>query len=296
MMDAPKFIRDYTLQVQSNRGDATDQYTISSPITLEFDISRNIMSQANYAKFTLYNLAPDTRAAIYHDRMRVTPSAFQQIKLIAGYESSKQRSLLFLGNIRTANSQRRGPDWITSIDAMDGGMCFVSGQVGLTIPVGATPESVARIMTQSMDFVSFGAVGDVKFKNSRPMAMAGSAYEITQRLYQNSNFFVDSGITYILNDNEYLVKPGEMDLKLNTNNIIGSPRRQEGWIDVDMIFEPGAYPAQRAFLSSRDGVYDGEYIVRGIKHSGTISGAVCDKAITTLSLWSGNETLTPVYL
>lgn len=295
-MDAPKFIRDYTLQVQSNRGIATDQYAISSPITLEFDISRNIMSEANYAKFTLYNLAPDTRAAIYHDRMRVNPRAFQQIKLIAGYKSSNQRSLLFLGNIRTANSQRRGPDWITSIDAMDGGMCFVSGQVGLTIPVGATAETVAKMLTKSMDFVSFGAVGNVTFRNSRPIAMSGAAYEIAQRVYQNSNFFIDSGITYILNDNEFLVKPGEMDLVLNSGNIIGSPRRQEGWIDVDVIFEPGAYPAQRAILSSRDGVYNGQYIVRGIKHSGTISGSVCDKAVTTLSLWSGNKTLDPVYL
>lgn len=295
-MDAHKFIRDYTLQIQSNRGDATDQYTISSPITLEFDVSRNIMSGANYARFTIYNLAPNTRAAIYHDRMRVNPEAFQLIKLIAGYKSSSQRSLVFLGNVKTANSQRRGPDWITSIEAMDGGMCFVSGQMGLTIPVGASPATVAEMLTKSMDFVSYGAVGDVKFKNKRPMAMSGAAYEIAQRIYQNSNFFIDSGITFVLNDNEYLVKPGEMDLTLNTGNIIGSPRRYEGWIDVDVIFEPGAYPAQLVHLSSRDGVYNGDYIVRGIKHHGTISGSVCDKAITTLSLWSGNTTLTPVYL
>lgn len=296
MIDSPKFIREFTLQVQSNRGDARDIYTISSPITLEFSISRNVMAEANYAKLTLFNLAPDTRAAIYHDRMRVTPSAYQKVTLIAGYASSRQKSLLFLGNVMTASSQRQGPDWKTSIDAFDGGMGFVSGQVSLTVPVGASPATVAKMLTNSMDFVSYGAVGDVKFKNSRPMAMSGSAYEIAQRLYQNSNFFIDNGMTFILNDNEYVVRPGEADLILNSNNIIGSPRRQEGWIDVDVIFEPGAYPAQRAFLSSRDGVYNGQYQVRGIKHNGTISGSVCDKAITTLSLWSGNTTLTPVYL
>ena len=296
MSDPNKFLREYTLQVQSNRGDANDIYTISSPITLDFEISRNVMAEANYAKLTLFNLAPNTRAAIYHDRMGVTPAAFQKIQLVAGYKSSKQKSLLFLGNVMTANSQRIGPDWKTSIDAIDGGMGFVSGQISLTVPVGASAATVAKMLTKGMDFVSYGVTGNVTFKNSRPIAMVGSAYEISQRFFQNNNFFIDNGMTFVLNDNEYLVRPGEADLALNSSNIIGSPRRQEGWIDVDVIFEPGAYPAQRAFLTSREGVYNGQYQVRGIKHSGTISGSICDKAVTTLSLWSGNTTLTPVYL
>jgi hypothetical protein len=185
---------------------------------------------------------------------------------------------------------------VTTIDAFDGGMGFVSGQISVTVPAGASAETVAKILTNGMDFVSYGVVGDVRVKNTRPIALVGSAYEIAQRFYQNNNFFIDNGMTFILNDNEYVVRPGEADLQLNSSNIIGSPRRQEGWIDVDVLFEPGAFPAQRAFLTSREGVYNGEYQVRGIKHNGVISGAICGKAITTLSLWSGNTTLTPVYL
>lgn len=291
-----KFQRTYALQIQSNLNGMQDYMTILPPMTIEFDVQRNVMSEANSAKFTIYNLAPETRASIYHDRMRVSPQEFQKIEFMAGYKSFKNLPLVFLGNIMTANSRKSGVDWRTEIEAFDGGMGYVAGQVSLTVPAGTSAAQLAKQLTQSMDFVSYGVVGDVKIKNTRTMSMAGSAYDIMQTLFGNNNFFIDNGMTFILSDNEYLVRPGTPELVLDSSSILGTPRRFEGWIDVEMLFEPSVYPAQKVTLKSRERVFDGDYQVRGIRHTGTISESVCGRATTTLSLWTGNTTLTPVSL
>ncbi len=58
-----------------------------------------------------------------------------------------------------------------------------------------------------------------------------------------------------------------------------------------MIFEPRMFVNQLVALESTESYFNGEYAVMGITHRGTISGAICGDAITTLSLWSGQQAL-----
>lgn len=288
-----KFQRDYLLQVQRSEN-SSETISITPPLSLEFDINRNVFSDANTGKFTIYNLAPETRAALYHDRYRIYARDYQKIQMFGGYNTSRSRPLIFLGNVFTAVSQRVGPDWKTTIEAFDGGVGLLTGHIKLVKPAGWNVQDLARSVAGTMDYVQFGALGDVAIKNSRAVAMSGSSFEIFRRLVGDGLAFVDNGKLFGIGENEYLMKPGETALVLNPGNILGTPLRGEGYLEVNIVFEPGVFIGQLANLTSQEAVYNGQYQVRGIRHRGVISEAVCGEAITTLTLWTGGQTLRPV--
>lgn len=293
MADRAKFQRDYILQIQSNR-DPDQFFYLKPPLTLHFDISRSTLTSANFARLSVINLAPDTRAAIFHDRMRITANDYQKMALYAGYETT-EKNLVFLGNVFEATSQKNGTDWRTDMNGFDGGVGLLSGHIALTTPAGWTMEQVLKKLTGAMDFVSFGAVGNMVVKNSRAVSMSGAPWEIFQRLVGDGLAFCDNGNVYALMENEYLVKPGMEEYVYGPDNIIGSPRRGDATVEVDVVFEPGVFIGMPISLRSLEPVYNGRYQLRAIRHRGTISGAVGENAITTLTLFK-NKTMRPVYL
>jgi len=70
------------------------------------------------------------------------------------------------------------------------------------------------------------------------------------------------------------------------------PRRQNTYIQVDIIFEPRIQVGQIVEIVSQiDPRFNGQWKVQGIKHSGTISGAVGGDCKTTLQLFYGTAPL-----
>jgi hypothetical protein len=124
--------------------------------------------------------------------------------------------------------------------------------------------------------------------------MAGNAWDIYRRIVGDGVAFVDMQHVYGLKENEYLVKPGQIELILGPNNILGTPRRIGAIVEVDMIFEPSVFIGQSVTINSLETVYNGTYQLRGIHHSGIISESVSGAATTTLSLWVGTQTLKAV--
>ena len=289
-----KFQRNYSLSIEE-RG---RQNTITIPgagqpmLTIDFDIRRGVFAEANTAKLTIYNLGPDTRARLYHDRYRISSTTFQKIQMFAGYNTSKTQTMIFLGNLIEAKSYKTRTDWVTEISGFDCGLGLLKGNISLTVDKW-TVESIAKTLTQKMQFVAFGAVGNIKTKSSRRISMVGSAFEIMQRLCGDGLVYADNGVLYAIREDEYIKKPGQVDLVCGPNNILGTPVRGEGLLDVKIVFEPSAFVGQAIQLQSKEAVYNGEYVVRGIRHQGTISDSVCGTATTTLTLWAAKE-LKPV--
>lgn len=293
MTTTAKFQRDYLLSVQGNV-DKTQYYSMKPPLTIEFDIVRNTFASANTGRFRIYNLAESTRRNLFHVRYDIDEKNYQRVQLFAGYKTNKQLPLVFLGNVFTAGTRRTGPDWITDIEAFDGGVGMLTGQISLTKPAGWTAPEVLRTLVGAMPYTQFGAVGDITSTNTRGISMAGNAWDIFKRIVGDGVAFVDMQNVYGLKENEYLVKPGQIELILGPNNIIGTPRRVGAIVEVDMIFEPSVFIGQAVTINSLETVYNGTYQLRGIHHRGTISEAVGGDALTTLSLWVGTETLRAV--
>jgi len=293
MTTTVKFQRDYLLSVQGNL-DKTQYYSVKPPLTIEFDIVRNTFASANTGRFRIYNLAESTRRNLFHVRYDIDEKKRQRVQLFAGYKSNKKLPLVFLGDVFTAGTKRSGTDWITDIESFDGAIAMYNGQISLTKEAGWETKEILQTLVGVMPTAEFGAVGDFKTSNSRGVSMAGNAWDIYQRIIGDGKAFIDMQKVYGLQENEYLVKPGQVELVIGSNNIIGTPRRDGAIIEVDIIFEPSVFIGQAVTINSLETVYNDTYQLRGIHHRGTISEAICGDALTTLSLWVGTKTLKAV--
>jgi hypothetical protein len=109
----------------------------------------------------------------------------------------------------------------------------------------------------------------------------------------NNTAYIDNEKANVVPQGTYVTPPGGIPLITSDTGLLGTPRKLGALVEVDMIFEPRIAVNQYVELQSEETYFSGQYAVLGINHHGTISGALCGDAITTLSLWSGIQALEP---
>jgi len=286
-----KFGRTFAMKVQIDND--LNAAEIDYPMTIEFNVIRNTFASANTGSFTIYNLGPDRRRQIYHDRYDTLN--YRQIILQAGYTSQKNTPLatIFQGNIRSAYSFKRKQDWTTVIEGFDGGFGILNGQASVSLGAGWDVNAAVRQMVGGMPNVSAGTIALPAIQNSRPLSLFGNAWDIIRRLTGNNTTFIDGEKVNAVAQGTYITPPDGVPLISSDTGLLGTPRKLGALLEVDMVFEPRIVINQLVQLQSAETYYSGQYAVMGITHRGTISGAICGDAISTLSLWSGTEALQP---
>jgi hypothetical protein len=285
-MSGNKFNRQYILRVETETPDGSQQWVeIAYPITLEFSITRNNMASANTATFTIYNLGPQTRARIYKDIWDIDPARMRAVQLFAGYSefSSDLLPRCFNGTIKRAHSYRSGPDFRTVIEAFDG-MVSMGGEKEIpTMPAGTTQKEMITKIATALDGVQAVTLGDkyTQYSN-RATAMMGDPAELLKQL-SSGEFYIDSQAGYSLAKDEVI--DGDIRLINADNGLLGTPKKSEVMVEIDMLFEPRIKPSQLLELqSSTADKFDGVYKVTGIIHRGVISGSICGDCRTSLTL------------
>ncbi len=290
-----KFQRIYKMTVQISDTEAIE---VDYPLTLVLDVSRNTLASANKGHFQLYNLKPDTRLKIFHDRYDTL--TYRQIRLQAGYKDESPLPIIFQGNIIQASSYRSGTNWITEIEAFDGGFGILNGQVSQTVPAGWDLPKIIKAALGGLPNVKVGAIGDLEQQNSRGITMMGNAWDVANRIAsgQDAVAFIDNEQANLLKKNEYIADAGGIVLISSATGLLQTPRRFDARIDVEILFEPRLAVGQIVQLESQEKIFNqfnnGRYQVIGITHRGTISGAVSDRMTTIASLWLGTSQLQAV--
>lgn len=289
-----KFGRTYKMSVQGQYF----TWQIAYPTTLVFDVQRSTFASANKGTFTLYNLEMAARRDIYFDRFVND----QRLKLVlqAGYVGSPVLPTIFSGDVRVAWTQRQGVDWLTHIEAFDGGFAFYNAQAeGLALPTGYTMQSAAEALVGKMApyGVKLGKVSEIAVPNSRGVAFPGSAWDSLKRLVPgDGQLFVDNGVANILNPQDYL-PTATVPVISPATGLVGTPRKQGNLIDCTTIFDPQYIVGQLANLQSLETWMNNPRLkVMGLHHHGKISAVEGGDLLTDLSLFSGyaNTTLEPV--
>ena len=88
-------------------------------LRISFSIEKKIAIQGDSAKIKIYNLAPDSRAAIAQRSIYAKrQDPLHYVRLEAGYVGNDNNNVgvLFNGTIVTAINKRQGPDWVTEIE------------------------------------------------------------------------------------------------------------------------------------------------------------------------------------
>ena len=299
-----KFRRIYTLMVEGMASIYTIGVFPGSPaetlgdlLTVDFDINRSTLAGANTGRFTIRNLAETTRRDVYHDRYDFLNH--REVEFRAGYSEMKTLPLIFKGDIRTAYSSRQKTDWVTDLDCYDGIDGIVTSQFSDTIPASrAGLTAFLKGAIAGMNFVKPGAVSNFDTaadkRPPRGRTVAGNTWDILQQLTPGSLSFIDNGRVNLLKRGDYIANSPGISLITSESGLLGTPRRQNEKIELDMIFEPRLDIGQQVEVRSLEKVNNGFYQVCSIRHHGTISGAVDNGATTTVGLWLGSSRLSPV--
>jgi hypothetical protein len=287
-----KFGRIYQLDIQTASGAILP---VQLPFTVEFDVSRQIMSDSNTATIRVYNLSQDHRSQIRKNIQDFL--SLRTISFRAGYGT--KLSMAFTGNIQQAFSVREGVDFISQIEAYDWGFAFVNSEYSRSFGPGFTQEQIiADMVTQTQANVqalalpgtsinfSLGAIGQgYDVPTRRANSYDGNSADLIRQL-TGSSFFVDNGVANVLGVNECL--PAEDITVIDASaGLLNTPVLEDSILHFEMLFEPRLVIGQAIqLISETEPELSGQYKVVSINHKGLISDAVCGDAVTSVGLFA----------
>lgn len=269
------------------------QHTIEVqyPFTLKFDVNRGVWSDANTGNFQLYNLGYEVQALLWKDRADQTK--YVTMWVYAGYtwrdkdgKIKDVQPLIFFGDVQECTSYRNGVDFITDIQATDGGYLFQYGFINKTFSKDTDfkfliQELLAGVPTCKVGYIT----SNVKQMRKRGRTFIGQTMKLLEA-YDFDKVFVDNGELHILGENDVI--PGQLMVLNADSGMIGTPRRGETTLNVDTIFEPQLVVAQAISLQSKLYPFlNQNYQIIGLRHYGTISPVECGNLYTSVSLSLG---------
>lgn len=270
---------------------------IDFPFTIDFDIHRFIGSANNEMSLRIYNLAEKTRYAIakdpYNNQWIQKGGHYNQIQLQAGY--GKNLSMIFVGEILEAYSERIGADIITHVRAVTGAYGRYNTYINQTFAAGTSNQDIVNSIIQELVLrgdMQKGAITPIDGVAQTGFVGGGDAFNI---LSQFGPVFVDLNKINILQMDQVISAIGGAKdiLLINADSgLLGTPLRKQSMIEVKVMFEPTVKLGQLVEVqSTTDKRFNGQYKVYGIEHKGVISGAINGPLTTTLQLFLGNNYL-----
>lgn len=286
-----KFFRNYSLAVQASPP-SNEIIIIKPPFTIEFDITRNISGSLNNGNIRIYNLGLNTRNKIRKDAW--DSDLFRTVVLQAGYGDGPNFPTIFTGSITHAWSVREGDNFITEIQAFDGGFASQNSNSAVQVPKGTFVEDIINSLVGDLAKlgVSPGQIGRYNGQIARGNSYSGNTADILKEI-TGGGFFIDNGKAHCLRDSECV--EGEIKIINSASGLLGTPIRENTILTFPILFEPRLIAGQIIQLQSITGAnYNGFYKTSVLHHRGTISQAVAGDAITEVTVIYGTEQLTVV--
>lgn len=277
---ANKWGRTYLLKVENADGNTVE---ITMPFSLQFSVQRSITGGANSGHFTIFNLAPQTRNSLYKDQYSLE---YRTVQLFAGYEDGDNTllSMLFNGNIKTAQSSRDGVNFITELECYDGAFAMTQGKTAIATAAGQAMKDTLKQLMEGLPNITGATVGNgYDTENKRGNVIFGNPAEYLKTLSKN-RFFIDNNHAYVLADNEVI--KGDVETIDASTGLIGTPKKSNTLVEIETIFEPRVQIAQSLELySTTNPRLNGVYKVLEVNHSGMISPTVGGAVTTQLKLY-----------
>ncbi|MCK5603277.1 hypothetical protein KAR91_15445 [Candidatus Pacearchaeota archaeon] len=189
-----------------------------SGLRIVFDIEKTSSSNANNAKIQIYNLNESNRGIL-------KTGENLSITLEIGYGDILEQ--LFIGDIQRSFTQRSGPDFITTIEADDGGRALSESKLDKSYSAGVKLKSVVDDAMQSMKDagqIIIGSVSNIKDEIAQNgITISGLAQKIINDIANKQ------GLEFSVQDNEAqildpAIDTGEIAVLLTPNTgLIGSP-------------------------------------------------------------------------
>lgn len=265
-----------------------------SPLTLDFDINRQTLSDANTGKFTIRNLNENSRGNIYFDP-QISWGLHKGLSLWLGYASDNSLTKVFQGNVSSAYSKKQPPDWITEIEGFDGihdrqnsHASYSSAQI--TADIKDILSQVIHQGGKPMSHTSIGEVSNLRLNTGglRGLTIFEPTWSYLQQLARANqyNVFIDKEKLHFISEED--MKKFNADrpkLISSKTGLLGTPRKYGHRMEVDLIMSPEFDIMDQCTVESAEKVCNGSgWQVQGIRHHGRISFTAGGEVRTTLTL------------
>lgn len=258
---------------------------IQSPITCQMSVTRNVHASSCSASVQLYNLAPSTRDKIFQDVFIPEQSQWKYLHIEAGYGSYDSMSLIFMGRILQAYSQKSGgaTDIITNIQAQ--ALDLFDCNSSHTFTAGTSYKDIYNTIAQDLPNCVIGNTGALEGEIKTPTTFDGNALEQLNKL-SGGNTFIDNGMLNTIMNNECIDVP--VPVISDTSGLLETPMRRDASLTIKSIFLPELIIGQ--LLEIKSGVfsnYNGQYKVMGFTHNCLFSPTQAGTRTTEVEMWIG---------
>lgn len=254
---------------------------IKYPFTLEFNIEHSVYSETNSGYFRLYNLNSDIQAKLWKDKAQIRKII--DITLYAGYED--YMPLIFKGKAIDCYTFRDGgdTDFTTEIHAFDGMDWLLYGFTSTTFKVGTKMTDIVNMFTKDLNMFDVGYISPDIPPLPCNQTFIGQTLDLLGREYGGYQIFVDKGELNILGKQDVI--PGQLLVITSESGLLGTPRRMDSVLEVEMMFEPRITTAQAIkLLVDSLPELNGTYKVVGLSHNGIISPTIAGTLTTRVYL------------
>lgn len=223
-------------------------------LRVTFRVTRNLKSEPNEAEIKLYNLAPDSRAAL--EQPKTVP-----VLLEVGYHAEVHS--IFNGKMRNAVTMRDGASIITTLTTGDGDQAVGGGRAFVNVPAKVTPAQLLEFASKGIQAAGIG-IGNLQAAQGQATATFGgparTLHGSAERVF--TDVCTMNGMNWSIQDGNLQVlkiganvkqEAGAVKLSSDTG-LIGSPSVDtKGIMKCKALIQPGLLPGLPVII-------DGEFV------------------------------------
>ncbi len=220
-----RYDRKYRLRV----GIRDSELEFLSPFRIAFECDKSIRGSLNKLTVKIFNLSEGSRRDLAKDTE--DSSIDIPLKLDIGYGEKLEN--IFTGTVLTGYSERKGPEFITTLECLDGGFdlynSFTSKSV---IGKDAAVKEIVKDFTKT-------TAGKITQQNKlvRPKVLVGNSIElISEQLNEDETYFIDSEKLYIIKGNEVI--SSFVPVVSSETGLINQPQRANQIVTFSTMLNP----------------------------------------------------------
>ena len=251
-MPQPLFDREIILDLGTRRIASRDSETGErKPILrVQFQIERTLQPEPNTADISIFNLAPESRAAIQDKGIST--------EVQAGYFGII--SLIFKGDLDYGSTVRTGPDWVTTFQATEGGKQYRRARVNLSFDAGTRIGDVIKTAAGQLGLglgnvaaqIAKGIPRGTALQYVKGLVLSGQASREFTKIVKRAGFewCIQDGQIQFTRPGQVL-DPNEAIVLNQATGMIGSPEQGEkGLIRVRSLLQPDLQPGKRVQIQA----------------------------------------------
>ena len=253
---------------------------IRPPLRIVFSCDKSIAGGLGKLNLQIYNLNQQHREQIVRDK---TDRSYFPLVLRCGYENSQDLRIIFKGSIHFATNERAGADFITRIEALDGG-------------VALNESFTTRTVTNKQEAIN-GLIDDMAANNvvlgrntdtsqlSRPKVLVGSTNQLIKDLVNDEvqQYYIDNEQIYIIGNDEVI--SNYVPLVSVRTGLINTPEREAQQVTFVTLINPDIKLGNRVQLESATRPdLNGVYKVITANYNGDYDGANWSETVTGIAL------------